>query len=67
MFGYERNVNFMHYTEKDEVRVYSGRIGTITKAIFEMVDGEETDNVYCYEMEIDGVGGYIVYPDEIEQ
>lgn len=56
-----------HYTELEQVYVYDGRIGTITKVIFEMVDGEETDNVYYYEMEIDGVGGYIVYPDEIEQ
>lgn len=57
----------MHYTELEQVYVYSGKIGTITKVIYEMVNGEETDNVYCYEMEIDGVGGYIVYPDEIEQ
>lgn len=57
----------MHYTEKDEVRVYGGRIGTVEKVIFEMVNGEETDTVYCYEMKIDGVSGYIVYPEDIEQ
>lgn len=57
----------MNYTEQEEVRVYNGRIGTIDKVIYEMVNGEETDNVYCYEMTIDGVSGYVVYPDEIEE
>ena len=44
----------MEFTEMDEVRVrtYGGAIGTIEKVIYEMVDGKETDNVYCYEMEI---------------
>lgn len=57
------------YTELDEVRVRTlgGRIGKITKVIYEMVNGEETDNVYCYEMEIDGVDGYVIYPDEIDE
>lgn len=32
-----------------------------------MIDGKETDNVYCYEMEIDGEHGVIVYPDEIDE
>ena len=31
-----------------------------------MIDGKETDNVHCYEMEIDGEHGVIVYPDEID-
>lgn len=57
----------MYYTEKEQVRVYGGRIGTIERVIFEMVNSEETDNVHHYVMEIDGVSGYIVYPDEIEQ
>lgn len=57
----------MNYTEQEEVRVYNGRIGTIDKVIYEMVNGQETDNVYCYEMTIDGVSGYVVYPDEIEE
>ena len=55
------------YTVLDEVRVYQGRIGKIEKVIYDMVDGKETDNVYCYEMEIDGVSGYIVYPEDIKQ
>ena len=59
----------MEYAELDEVRVktYGGRIGTIEKVVYEMVDGKETDNVYCYEMEIDGEHGIIVYPDEIDE
>ena len=42
----------MEYTELDEVRVktYRGRIGTVEKVSYEMVNGEETDNVYSYEM-----------------
>ena len=56
----------MDYTELDEVRVH-GRIGTVERVIYETVNGVETDNVYCYEMEIDGGSGCIVYPDEIEQ
>jgi hypothetical protein len=53
----------------DEVRVrtYGGVIGTIEKVIYEMVDGKETDNVYCYEMEINGKHGVIVYPNDIDE
>lgn len=56
------------YIELDEVRIRTlgGRIGKIEKVVYEMVDGKETDNVYCYEMEIDGVCGYVIYPEEIE-
>ena len=59
----------MEYTELDELRVktYGGRIGKVEKVIYEMVNGEETDNVYCYEMEIDGVHRCVVYPDEIDE
>ena len=57
----------VHYTEKDQVYVYQGRIGTIDKVIYEIVDGEETDIVHAYEMTIDGVSDYIVYPEDIEQ
>ena len=57
----------MKYTEFDEVRVktYEDKIGKVENVIYETVNGEETDNVYCYEMEIDGVHGCIVYPDEL--
>lgn len=57
----------MNFTEQDEVSVYGGRIGTIERVIYEVVNGKETDNVHGYEMSINGVSGYIVYPDEIEE
>lgn len=57
----------MNYTEKDEVRIYGDKIGTIEKVIYEMIDGKETDKVYCYEMEIDGESGYVVFPDDVEE
>ena len=57
----------MNYKEKDKVMIRSGRIATIDKVIYEMVDGKGTDNIYCYEATINGVGGYIVYPDDIEE
>jgi hypothetical protein len=60
-------MNNESYTEKDQVRVYGGRIATIEKVIYEMVNGEETDEVHCYEMEIGGESGYIVYPEDIEE
>lgn len=53
--------------DKVRVRTHGGSIGTIEKVFYEMVDGKETDNVYCYEMEIDGKHGVIVYPDEIDE
>ena len=55
------------YTPKDEVRVYDGRIATIERVVYETIDGKETDNVYCYEVNIDGESGYIIYPEDIEQ
>lgn len=60
---------YTEYSELDEVRVktYGGAIGTIEKVVYEMVDGEETDNVYAYEMEINGEHGIVVYPDEIDE
>jgi len=61
----------MYYTELEEVRVktWGGAIGigTVERVNFEMVNGKETDNVYCYEMEINGKHGIIVYPDEIDE
>lgn len=57
----------MDYTKKDEVRVYGGRIGIIDDVIYWQMNGKITDWVYCYEMTIDGISGYLVYPDEIEQ
>ena len=30
-------------------------------------NGKETDNVYCYEMEINGKHGIIVYPNDIDE
>jgi hypothetical protein len=59
----------MEFKKLDKVRVrtHGGRIGTIKKVFYEMVDSKETDNVYCYEIEIDGKHGVIVYPDEIDE
>lgn len=59
----------MEFTELDEVRVRTcgGDIGIIEKVVYEIVNGKETDNVYCYEMEINGKHGVIVYPDEIDE
>ena len=59
----------MEFTELDEVRVrtYNGDIGIIEKVVYEIANGKETDNVYCYEMEINGKHGIIVYPDEIDE
>lgn len=66
---FEKGEIDMGFTEMDEVRVrtYGGAIGTIERVIYEMVDSKETDNVYCYEMEINGKHGVIVYPDEIDE
>ena len=49
------------------VRTYGGAISTIDKVVYEIVDREETDKVYYYEMEINGEHGIIVYPDEIDE
>lgn len=59
----------MEFTEMDEVRVrtYQGRIGTVEKVIYRMINGEETDIVEYYEMGISGLHGIIVYPDEIDE
>lgn len=59
----------MEFTEMDEVKVrtYGGTIGTIEKVVYEIVDGKETDRVYCYEVEINGQHEIIVYPDEIDE
>mgnify|MGYP001648468476 FL=1 len=69
IFHKENGGTDMEFTEMDEVRVrtYGGAIGTIERVIYEMVDSKETDNVYCYEMEINGKHGVIVYPDEIDE
>lgn len=42
-------------------------ISIYAKPEYEIVDSKETDNVYCYEMEINGKHGVIVYPDEIDE
>ena len=60
---------YEEYSEMDEVRVktFGCAIGTIERVIYEIINGEETDNINCYEMEINGEHGIIVYPDEIDQ
>lgn len=65
----KQEVREMEFTEMEEVRVrtWGGAIGTIEKVVYEKVNGEETDNVYCYEMEINGQHGIIVYPEEIDE
>lgn len=58
------------FTVGDEVRTnYEGRIGTIENIVYEIDPdtGDETDDVRYYEMEIDGVSGYIVYPKDIDE
>ena len=55
------------YTQKDEVRVYGGRIAIIELVVYKIVNGKETNEIYCYEASIDGESGYIIYPNEIEQ
>ena len=56
----------MVYAKNDIVKIHGGRIGIIENVCYEMINSEETDKVYCYEANIDGVSGRIVYPDEIE-
>ena len=65
----KENYMYEEYSEMDEVRVktFGGAIGTIERVIYEIINGEETNNINCYEMEINGEHGIIVYPDEIEQ
>ena len=65
----KENYMYEEYSEMDEVRVktFGGAIGTIERVIYEIINGEETDNINCYEMEINGEHGIIVYPDEIDQ
>lgn len=60
---------YEEYSEMDEVRVktFGGAIGTIERVIYEIINGKETSNINCYEMEINGEHGIIVYPDEIDQ
>ena len=59
----------MHYTELEQVRVktWGCTIGTVEKIIFTIVDEKVTEDVYYYEMEINGQHGIIVYPDEIDE
>ena len=70
VFGWEKeNYMYEEYSEMDEVRVktFGGAIGTIERVIYEIINGKETSNINCYEMEINGEHGIIVYPDEIDQ
>ena len=55
----------MIYAKNDKVKIRDGRIGVIENVCYEMINSEETDNIYCYEVNVDGISGYIVYPDEI--
>ena len=55
----------MVYAKNDKVKIRDGRIGVIENICYEMINSEETDNIYCYKINIDGISGYIVYPDEI--
>ena len=57
----------MVYAKNDKVKIRDGRIGVIENVCYEMIDSEETDNIYCYEVNVDGISGYIVYPDEIAE
>lgn len=56
----------MWFSEGDEVRVHHLGIGTIEKVIYIMENGRETDDIYCYGINIDG-STYTVYPDEIDE
>lgn len=55
----------MVYAKNDKVKIRDGRIGSIENVYYEIINSKETDNIYCYEVNIDGISGYIFYPDEI--
>ena len=57
----------MVYVKNDKVKIRDGRIAVIENVCYEMINSEETDKVYCYEANIDGVSRCIIYPDEIEE
>lgn len=61
------------FTESEKVRVKTynrfgevNAIGTIEQVVYKMKDGQDTDEVDYYIMEIDGEDGIIIYPYEIE-
>ena len=58
-------------SEKVRVKTYNrfgevNAIGTIEQVVYKMKDGQDTDEVDYYIMEIDGEDGIIIYPYEIE-
>ena len=55
------------YKAEDRVTLDDGRVGIIEEVIYESSDGNEINDIYCYEMKINGVSGCIVFPDEIEK
>lgn len=55
----------MDYMIGDEI-MYYGKIAIIESITCKMINGEETDEIDHYGVEINGESGYIIYPEEIE-
>ena len=59
-------------SERVRVKTYNklgvvNAIGIIEQVVYKMKDGQDTDEVDYYIMEIDGEDGIIIYPHEIDE
>lgn len=69
-----KHPNYLEYKEGDFVCFNNNdNIGLITKVIYETVNHEVTNNIYCYEVtigdinNINNIPNIIVYPEDIKQ